>query len=65
MTEAIYLGEATSAFALPTVKLHPIVVMNILNSYSRRSDKEARVIGTLMGVIKEGNIEILGVHNTK
>ena len=57
MTEAISLDEAG---ALPSIRLHPSVVMNILNSYMRRSDRKARVIGTLMGTVKEGKIEILG-----
>jgi translation initiation factor 3 subunit F len=57
MSEAIYLPDTS---ALPTVKVHPIAVMGILNSYMRRTDRNARIIGTLMGVAREGNIEILG-----
>ena len=57
MSEAIFLvGEST----LPTVRLHPMAVVNILNSFVRRSDRQARLIGTLMGIVREGNIEIVG-----
>ena len=56
--ETIYLvGES----ALPTVRLHPMAVMNILNSFVRRSDRQARLIGTLMGIVREGNIEVVGM----
>jgi translation initiation factor 3 subunit F len=41
--------------ALPTIKVHPTVVFSILNHFSRRSDLEARVIGTLLGT-KTGNV---------
>lgn len=57
MSEALFLPEVS---ALPTVKVHPTAVMSILNSYIRRSDQQTRVIGTLMGVIKEGHVEVLG-----
>jgi translation initiation factor 3 subunit F len=40
--------------ALPTVRLHPTAVFSILNSYSRRSDKDSRVIGSLLGTEKNG-----------
>lgn len=53
-------AEALGDEPLPLVKLHPTVVFSILNSFSRRSDQNSRVIGTLLGVVKEGNtIEIL------
>jgi len=41
--------------ALPIIKVHPTVVFSILNHFSRRSDLEARVIGTLLGT-KTGNV---------
>jgi hypothetical protein len=59
MSEALYLNDGSH---LPTVKVHPLVVMEILNSYIRRSDRQARVMGTLMGIIREGNVEILGKY---
>jgi translation initiation factor 3 subunit F len=43
---------------LPVVKLHPTVVLSILNHYIRRDDRQTRVIGTLLGVRTEGNVEI-------
>ncbi len=40
---------------LPTINVHPTVVFSILNHFSRRSDLETRVIGTLLGS-KSGNV---------
>lgn len=49
---------------LPIVRLHPIVVMDILNAYSRRTDQDSRVIGTLLGVVKEDGVEITDCFGT-
>lgn len=43
---------------LPKVLLHPIAVFSILNSFMRRSDKNSRSIGTLLGVVTEDTIEV-------
>jgi JAB1/Mov34/MPN/PAD-1 ubiquitin protease len=61
MSEAIYLQDSTP---LPAVKVHPTAIMSILNSYARRTDQNTRVIGTLMGVVKEGAVEVLGTLYT-
>ena len=42
--------------SLPIVKVRASVVFAILSSFIRRSDKHARVIGTLLGVVREGNV---------
>lgn len=41
------------------VKVHPVVLFNIIDSYERRSRKTPRVFGTLLGnVDKLGNVEV-------
>ncbi|GIX65227.1 eukaryotic initiation factor-3, subunit 5, putative [Babesia caballi] len=37
-------------------KLHPVVVFTILDSYMRREEGQHNIIGTLLGVICEGNV---------
>lgn len=39
-------------------QIHPVVAINILDHYSRRSQDQSRVIGALLGEYKEGSIEI-------
>lgn len=41
---------------LPTVRVRASAVFSILSSYVRRNEKQARVIGTLVGMVKDGNI---------
>ncbi len=41
-----------------SVKVHPVVIFNILDHYIRKEDRQDRVIGTLLGVNVEGAIEI-------
>jgi len=41
-----------------SVKVHPVVIFNILDHFIRRNPDEDRVIGTLLGVNVEGAIEI-------
>eukprot|EP01041_Mallomonas_annulata_P006786 gene6786-13743_t len=43
---------------LPTVKVHATAVFGILNSYGRRAEKQSRVIGTLLGFVKDGCVEV-------
>ena len=45
--------------SLPSVKIHPSVIFEILNCYTRREDRLNRVIGTLLGITKENCIEVL------
>lgn len=40
------------------VKVHPVVIFNILDHFIRRTEGQDRVIGTLLGVNVEGTIEI-------
>ena len=42
----------------PVVKLHPTAVFEILNTFMRRSDKNQRIIGTLLGSIKDNVVEV-------
>jgi hypothetical protein len=53
--EALSLGDAPNTIV---VKLHPTVVFSVLNNFVRRSDRETRVIGTLLGTVTNGCIEI-------
>jgi len=41
-----------------SVKVHPIVLFQIVDSFERRKDGAARVIGTLLGVTEPGCVEI-------
>lgn len=41
---------------LPTVKVRASAVFSILSNFVRRGEKQARVIGTLMGCVNEGNV---------
>ena len=52
--EALSIGENQKSI----VKLHPTVVFSILNNFVRRNDRESRVIGTLLGTIKDGVVEV-------
>jgi translation initiation factor 3 subunit F len=38
--------------------VHPLVILNILDQYSRRSQNNDRVIGTLLGMTTEGLVEV-------
>ena len=40
------------------VKIHPVVLLTICDSYERRNDSQCRVIGTLLGVHEKGAVEI-------
>jgi len=40
----------------PKIRVDPLVYMSILDSYQRRDKREGRAIGTLMGVVSEGNL---------
>lgn len=42
----------------PLIRLHATAVFSILNSHSRREDKQGRVIGTLLGIAQEGYIDV-------
>ncbi|CAD5117833.1 DgyrCDS6579 [Dimorphilus gyrociliatus] len=40
------------------VKVHPLVLFNIVDSYERRSEDPKRVIGTLLGIVDKNVVEI-------
>jgi translation initiation factor 3 subunit F len=42
----------------PQYKIHPVVLCNIFDSYIRRSDKQERLIGTLLGEKHQDYTEI-------
>ncbi|XP_013868517.1 eukaryotic translation initiation factor 3 subunit F [Austrofundulus limnaeus] len=42
----------------PVVKIHPVVVASICDSYERRNEGASRVIGTLLGTIDKHSIEV-------
>jgi len=48
------IGESN----LPQVKVHATAVFGMLNSFGRRPPKQERVIGTLLGRVREGVIEV-------
>ncbi|XP_037267987.2 eukaryotic translation initiation factor 3 subunit f1 [Rhipicephalus microplus] len=41
-----------------TVKVHPVVLFSIVDSYERRNDGAERVIGTLLGSYEKGGVEV-------
>jgi hypothetical protein len=52
--EALTLKSAT----LPRVKVTATVVFSILNSHIRRAQRDTRVIGTLLGEVKDGVVYV-------
>jgi hypothetical protein len=58
--EAISLAEE----AMPKVKLHATAVFVILNHFVRRSDKNARVLGTNMLIAELCTVLIIACHHT-
>lgn len=54
------IETASPAAPRPAVKVHATAVMAILGAYARRDDRNARIMGTLLGVRREGNIEVRG-----
>lgn len=41
-----------------SVRVHPVVLYMICDSYTRRSERVERVIGTLLGTVGDGIVEI-------
>ena len=58
------LGSNMAPLALPssatniTIKLRPSVLLNICDSYVRRSENQERVVGTLLGTHEGNTVEI-------
>ncbi len=44
--------------ALPQIKVQATVIFSILNAYSRRASKDSRLIGTLLGEVKDGIVTV-------
>ncbi|KAJ8268534.1 hypothetical protein COCON_G00137060 [Conger conger] len=42
----------------PIVKIHPVVLASIADSYERRNEGASRVIGTLLGTIEKHTVEV-------
>ncbi|KAG2458699.1 EIF3F factor, partial [Polypterus senegalus] len=42
----------------PIVKIHPVVLASIVDSYERRNEGACRVIGTLLGTIDKHTVEV-------
>lgn len=40
------------------VQVHPVVLLSICDAYIRRNDKQERVIGTLMGSVVDGVVQV-------
>eukprot|EP00922_Rhytidocystis_sp_ex-Travisia-forbesii_P002632 GHVS01003899.1.p1 GENE.GHVS01003899.1~~GHVS01003899.1.p1 ORF type:complete len:357 (+),score=87.44 GHVS01003899.1:118-1188(+) len=53
-----HVPKSFDILPFPSVKcrVHPVVVFTILDGYVRREDEQDYVIGTLMGVVSEGNV---------
>jgi translation initiation factor 3 subunit F len=55
MATQLFLGDATNT----SCHIHPVVIMSILDHYTRKSKNGERVIGTLLGLVSaEGIVEI-------
>jgi len=52
MDESIITGQQV------VVKVHPVVILSILDHYMRRKENQDRVIGTLLGTPVDGVIEV-------
>ncbi|KPP78549.1 eukaryotic translation initiation factor 3 subunit F-like [Scleropages formosus] len=57
-----YVSYVTSSFKMsvygPVVKIHPVVLSSIADSYERRNEGASRVIGTLLGTIDKHTVEV-------
>ncbi|XP_016347339.1 eukaryotic translation initiation factor 3 subunit F-like [Sinocyclocheilus anshuiensis] len=42
----------------PVVKIHPVVLASIVDSYERRNEGASRVIGTLLGTTDKHSVEV-------
>ena len=44
--------------AATTVRVQPVVLFNVCDAYTRRNEGQERVIGTLLGVITDGVVDV-------
>ncbi|CAN0286380.1 eukaryotic translation initiation factor 3 subunit F [Petromyzon marinus] len=42
----------------PVVRIHPVVLFSVVDSYERRNEDAKRVIGTLLGTVDKQNVEV-------
>lgn len=47
-----------AASRVKKVLIHPVVLFSIVDAYERRNEEAKRVIGTLLGVVDKGVIEV-------
>ncbi|XDA75643.1 hypothetical protein R6Z07F_005808 [Ovis aries] len=40
------------------VRLHPVILASIVDSYKRRNEGAARVVGTLLGTVDKHSVEV-------
>lgn len=45
-------------FTESTVQVHPVVLFTICDAYIRRNQGQKRVIGTLLGTVSDGIIDV-------
>ena len=48
----------SSAACVNEVLVHPVALFTIVDSYERRNEDAKRVVGTLLGVVDGGTVEI-------
>ena len=41
-----------------SVKVHPVVLLQVCDAFIRRNEKQDRVIGTLLGVATDGVVQV-------
>jgi translation initiation factor 3 subunit F len=56
MTSPVVLLPTTGSSL--SVRIHPVALFAICDAYIRRSEKQDRVIGTLLGVIADNVVEV-------
>jgi translation initiation factor 3 subunit F len=55
------LQSSANSFSLastPRYRIHPVVVFSVLDNFPRRSESQSRAVGTLLGSIENGIIEV-------
>jgi len=55
MSESLHLDQGVDSI---TFKLHPVVILSILDQYKRRNEDQERVIGTLLGIRNGSSVQI-------
>ncbi|CAN0216201.1 unnamed protein product [Lampetra fluviatilis] len=55
---SLFLWAASMAVFGPVVRIHPVVLFSVVDSYERRNEDAKRVIGTLLGTVDKQNVEV-------